>query len=83
MIPNLLVSGIPAAMEQSKAVKAYFVNLMWQPGETIGFSRFGPRSLDSAACPEAEAGLCDPEFTSHPSGFAGALRQAGSQAGGE
>ncbi len=37
MIPNLLVSGIPAAIERSPAVKAYFVNLMWQPGETSKF----------------------------------------------
>lgn len=37
VIPNLLVSGIPAAISQSTAVKAYFVNLMWQPGETIAF----------------------------------------------
>jgi uncharacterized cofD-like protein len=37
VIPNLLVSGIPAAIERSPAVKAYFVNLMWQPGETIDF----------------------------------------------
>jgi uncharacterized cofD-like protein len=38
VIPNLLVDGIPEAIRQSKAVKAYFVNLMWQPGETIGFA---------------------------------------------
>jgi uncharacterized cofD-like protein len=37
VVPNLLVSGIPAAIEQSPAVKAYFVNLMWQPGETSEF----------------------------------------------
>ena len=37
VIPNLLVEGIPEAIERSAAVKAYFVNLMWQPGETIGF----------------------------------------------
>ncbi|HEY3841189.1 MAG TPA: uridine diphosphate-N-acetylglucosamine-binding protein YvcK [Bryobacteraceae bacterium] len=37
VIPNLLVSGIPAAIHQSPAVKAYFVNLMWQPGETSEF----------------------------------------------
>ncbi|MDQ6678797.1 MAG: uridine diphosphate-N-acetylglucosamine-binding protein YvcK [Acidobacteriota bacterium] len=37
VIPNLLVSGIPKAIAQSQAVKAYFVNLMWQPGETIDF----------------------------------------------
>lgn len=37
VIPNLLVSGIPTAIQQSEAVKAYFVNLMWQPGETSEF----------------------------------------------
>jgi uncharacterized cofD-like protein len=37
VIPNLLVSGIPAAIAASAAVKAYFVNLMWQPGETSDF----------------------------------------------
>ena len=38
VIPNLLVEGIPAAIRSSPAVKAYFVNLMWQPGETTQFS---------------------------------------------
>jgi uncharacterized cofD-like protein len=38
VIPNLLVAGIPDAIRQSKAVKAYFVNLMWQPGETMNYS---------------------------------------------
>jgi uncharacterized cofD-like protein len=37
VIPNLLVDGIPAAIRRSKAVKVYFVNLMWQPGETSDF----------------------------------------------
>jgi len=37
VIPNLLVSGIPRAIRGSKAIKAYFVNLMWQPGETSEF----------------------------------------------
>jgi uncharacterized cofD-like protein len=37
VVPNLLVHGIPQAIKRSAAVKAYFVNLMWQPGETIGF----------------------------------------------
>lgn len=37
VIPNLLVRGIPDAIKHSRALKAYFVNLMWQPGETIGF----------------------------------------------
>jgi uncharacterized cofD-like protein len=38
VIPNLLVSGIPKAIRQSHAHKAYFVNLMTQPGETTNFS---------------------------------------------
>lgn len=38
VIPNLLVSGISEAIEQSPALKVYLVNLMWQPGETINFS---------------------------------------------
>jgi uncharacterized cofD-like protein len=37
IIPNLLVEGIPEAIENSSALKAYFVNLMWQPGETTDF----------------------------------------------
>lgn len=37
LIPNLLVEGIAPAIQRSRALKAYFVNLMWQPGETIGF----------------------------------------------
>lgn len=38
VVPNLLVEGIPAAIRKSKAVKAYFVNLMWQPGETSHYA---------------------------------------------
>jgi uncharacterized cofD-like protein len=38
VIPNLLVEGIPEAIRRSPAVKAYFVNLMSQPGETTEFS---------------------------------------------
>jgi uncharacterized cofD-like protein len=37
VIPNLLVSGVSKAIRRSPALKAYFVNLMWQPGETIDF----------------------------------------------
>src|SRR5205807_4681872 len=37
VIPNLLVKGVAAAIEKSPAIKAYFVNLMWQPGETMNF----------------------------------------------
>src|SRR3989442_1749724 len=32
--PNRLVEGMAKAIRRSQAVKAYFVNLMWQPGET-------------------------------------------------
>ena len=38
VVPNLLVHGISDAIRQSPAVKAYFVNLMWQPGETVNFT---------------------------------------------
>jgi len=38
VIPNLLVEGIPEAIRQSAAIKAYIVNLMWQPGETVNFA---------------------------------------------
>ncbi|HKX00039.1 MAG TPA: YvcK family protein [Bryobacteraceae bacterium] len=37
VIPNLLVDGIAQAIRRSRAIKAYFVNLMWQPGETTNF----------------------------------------------
>lgn len=35
IVPNLLVKGIAAAIESSTAPKAYFCNLMTQPGETL------------------------------------------------
>ena len=38
IIPNLLVDGIPRAIAGSRALKAYFLNLMSQPGETSNFS---------------------------------------------
>lgn len=37
VIPNLLVDGIPRAICSSPGLKAYFVNLMGQPGETLEF----------------------------------------------
>ena len=51
VIPNLLVEGIPAAIRNSPAVKAYFVNLMWQPGETMNF-----RASDHVRAIERHAG---------------------------
>ena len=53
VIPNVLVHGIPRAIQRSRALKAYFVNLMWQPGETIGFTRLGPRSGHPSNTPVA------------------------------
>jgi len=38
VIPNLLVDGMAEAIGRSPALKAYFVNLMSQPGETTNFS---------------------------------------------
>lgn len=37
IVPNLLVDGIPAAIAASPAYKAFFMNLMTQPGETTRF----------------------------------------------
>jgi uncharacterized cofD-like protein len=51
VIPNLLVSGIPAAIRQARATKAYFVNLMSQPGETVNF-----RASDHIAAIREHAG---------------------------
>ncbi len=38
IVPNLLVQGIAEAIGNAHAVKACFVNLMAQPGETIGLT---------------------------------------------
>ena len=38
VVPNLLVTGIPEAIKRSRALKAYVVNLMSQPGETTSFA---------------------------------------------
>ncbi len=38
VIPNLLVDGMPLAIRRSKATKAYFCNLMWQPWESMFYS---------------------------------------------
>ena len=39
VIPNLLVEAVlRKPSSDSAAVKAYFVNLMWQPGETTNFT---------------------------------------------
>jgi uncharacterized cofD-like protein len=56
VIPNLLVAGVSDAIRNSAAVKAYFVNLMWQPGETMTF-----RASDhvGAIYEHAGAGLLD------------------------
>ncbi len=38
VMPNLLVSGITAAIKASDALKVYVCNVMTQPGETDGFT---------------------------------------------
>jgi uncharacterized cofD-like protein len=38
VIPNLLVRGVASAVRRSAACRTCIVNLMWQPGETIGMS---------------------------------------------
>jgi uncharacterized cofD-like protein len=52
IVPNVLVRGIPQAIRRSRALRAYFVNLMWQPGETIGF-----RASDHVAAINRHAGF--------------------------
>jgi uncharacterized cofD-like protein len=51
IVPNLLVEGLAAAIRNAPAVKACFVNLMWQPGETPGF-----RASDHIRAIERHAG---------------------------
>jgi len=38
VIPNLLVEGVSEAIAKSAAAKVYVCNLMWEPGETDGYS---------------------------------------------
>ena len=52
VIPNLLVKGIPEAIAASPAIKVCFMNLMWQPGETINFT-----AADHVDAIQAHAGL--------------------------
>jgi uncharacterized cofD-like protein len=52
LVPNVLVQGIPDAIRRSHALRAYFVNLMWQPGETIGF-----RASDHVDAIQRHAGM--------------------------
>lgn len=40
VIPNLLVEGIPEAIERSSAQKIYICNIMTQPGETQGYTAY-------------------------------------------
>jgi uncharacterized cofD-like protein len=51
IVPNLLVTGTAKAIAQSSALKACFVNLMWQPGETTGLT-----AADHIAAVERHAG---------------------------
>src|SRR5258708_1809402 len=66
VIPNLLVDGIPQAIASSPALKAYFVNLMSQPGETTNFRasdhvqavvRHGADGVDGTFVVDARADL--------------------------
>jgi uncharacterized cofD-like protein len=57
VIPNLLVEGIPQAIARSHATKAYFMNLMGQPGETSGL-----RASDHLAALRSHAGRFSPNL---------------------
>ena len=56
VVPNLLVDGVPRAIRRSRAIKACFVNLMSQPGETTDFSA---SDHVTAICEHAGDGLVD------------------------
>jgi uncharacterized cofD-like protein len=51
-----LVKGIPKAIRQSPARKAYLMNLMWQPGETM---HYGASDHVKAIYRHAAPGLID------------------------
>ena len=51
IVPNLLVEGIAEAIRESPAIKAAYINLMSQPGETSGFT-----AADHIAAIEDHAG---------------------------
>ncbi len=51
IVPNLMVKGTARAIAQSPALKACFVNLMWQPGETTGLT-----AADHVSAVERHAG---------------------------
>jgi uncharacterized cofD-like protein len=61
VIPNVLVDGIPQAIRRSKALKAFFVNLMWQPWETMNFTAYEhvEALLRHAGAPQKAKGLLD------------------------
>jgi uncharacterized cofD-like protein len=59
IIPNLLVSGIPEAIAASRAYKAFFVNLMTQPGETTQFPASHHLSAVLKHCGQSRERLVD------------------------
>ena len=59
VIPNLLEAGIPEAIAASPAYKAFFVNLMTQPGETTQFQASHHLAALLKHCGRARAGLLD------------------------
>ena len=83
VIPNLLVEGIPAAIRRSPAVKAYFVNLMWQPGETTAIPRVRPHPRHPPSCRRHAARLRRGEYPADHFGAQEALRAGRGHAGGK
>ncbi|GAB4407469.1 MAG: hypothetical protein OHK0021_18500 [Bryobacter sp.] len=61
IVPNVLVPGVTSAIRKSPARKAYFVNLMWQPWETMHYSAFDhvDALLRHAGRPRKPQGLLD------------------------
>jgi uncharacterized cofD-like protein len=59
IIPNLLVEGIPEAIAASPAIKAFYVNLMTQPGETTQFRASDHVSALLRHCGRKRSGFLD------------------------
>jgi len=62
-----------APIRRSPAVKAYFVNLMWQPRRNDELS--GPRTMSERSTAHAGKGLLDYAGREYRVGFAPALRK--------
>ena len=76
VIPNLLVDGISAAIRRSPAVKAYFVNLMSQPGGDDGVQRIRSCAKHTPPRERQAARLRGGQYPSHYYGDEETVRES-------